>query len=97
MQVENNGQQLVKTREQVKLEKKEKKKQEKLETGEQTGWVRVRLFPIWLRLIVIAVLIVVFIVIGAIFGYSVLGGGKVSEVFDKSTWVHIVDIVKKEE
>jgi hypothetical protein len=44
----------------------------------------------------VIVLFIVFTVIGAAIGYGVLGSGKVSEVFYKSTWTHVVDLVEKE-
>lgn len=58
--------------------------------------VKIRLLPIWLRLIIVTVLIVVSVLAGAIVGYSVMGGGNVSDVFKKSTWTHIVDLVNKD-
>jgi DNA-directed RNA polymerase subunit beta len=61
-----------------------------------TKRVRLRLIPIWLRVIMVVVLFIMFTVIGAAIGYGVLGSGKVSEVFYKSTWTHVVDLVEKE-
>jgi hypothetical protein len=61
-----------------------------------TKRVRLRLIPIWLRVIIVIVLFIMFTVIGAAIGYGVLGSGKVSEVFYKSTWTHVVDLVEKE-
>lgn len=57
---------------------------------------RIRKFPIWLRLITVFVLIVISLVVGLIVGYSVFGDGNAIEVFQKSTWQHIFDIVNKE-
>ena len=33
---------------------------------------------------------------GAMVGYSVMGDGKATDVFKKSTWTHIVDLVNKD-
>jgi DNA-directed RNA polymerase subunit beta len=78
---------------------KEETKEEQQE-GKQTlpPWrrYRVRLIPIWLRLVIVAVLIVVSTMIGAMIGYGVIGDGKPLDVFKPSTWQHIVDIVKKD-
>ncbi|CAH0345106.1 DNA-directed RNA polymerase subunit beta [Bacillus sp. CECT 9360] len=58
--------------------------------------VKIRLLPIWLRLIIVTVLIAASVSVGAVIGYSVIGGGNVSDVFKKSTWTHIVDLVNKD-
>lgn len=58
--------------------------------------VRVRLIPIWLRLVILVVLIIVCVVSGAAVGYSMLGNGKLVDVFKQSTWTHIRDLVEKE-
>ncbi|WP_153126315.1 DNA-directed RNA polymerase subunit beta [Peribacillus tepidiphilus] len=63
---------------------------------EQKRKIRIRLIPIWLRIIMIALLIVISAAIGLVVGYSVFGDGKALDVFKKDTWVHIVDLVKKE-
>jgi hypothetical protein len=57
--------------------------------------IRVRLIPIWLRLILLVVLVFISVVAGAIVGYGMLGGGKIAEVFQESTWTHIIDLVEK--
>ncbi len=62
---------------------------------QQKKRIKVRLLPIWLRLIMVAGLIVLMVIIGAIIGYSVIGGGHPIDVFKYSTWTHIVDIVNK--
>lgn len=58
--------------------------------------IRIRLIPIWLRLILVAVAVVCATIIGSVVGYSVIGDGKPSEVFHKDTWIHIRDLVVKE-
>jgi len=57
---------------------------------------RVRLIPIWLRLIIVAVLILISTMAGAVIGYGVIGDGNPFEALKWSTWQHIVDIVGKE-
>lgn len=79
------------TREQYKQQGKQANTEENANVR-----IRIRLLPIWLRLVIVCVLIVICILAGAVFGYSVIGGGKVSDVFNKSTWTHIVDLVNKE-
>ncbi|WP_026677329.1 DNA-directed RNA polymerase subunit beta [Fictibacillus gelatini] len=72
--------------------REEKRKQLK----EKPGKKRKRLFPIWLRLLVIAVLVCVCFMVGTIIGYGVIGNGNKADVFKPSTWTHIIDLVKKD-
>jgi anti-sigma factor RsiW len=83
----------------MKEEKKEERQEEK--QAEQRAlrlWKRerIRMVPIWLRLVIVAVLIVVSTVTGAIIGYGVIGDGKPLDALKPSTWQHIVDIVEKD-
>lgn len=57
---------------------------------------RIRLIPIWLRLIILVFVMGVAVVAGAMFGYGVLGGGNPMDVLNKETWQHILDLVNKE-
>jgi hypothetical protein len=83
-----------KTREEIKAEKKNKKKSGAEE--KPAKWVRIRLLPIWLRIILFVVLLAGSLIGGAMVGYGVIGDGKAMDVFEKSTWQHIVDIVMKD-
>lgn len=58
-----------------------------------SGRVRIRLIPIWLRIIIVLVLLVLAIVLGTMFGYAGIGEGQASDVFKKETWQHIFDIM----
>lgn len=60
---------------------------------EATKKLRVRVFPVWLRLIVILVLCVIALVGGAMMGYGIIGKGDPLNVFDIKTWTHIRDII----
>lgn len=57
---------------------------------------RIRIFPIWLRIIVIIVLAFVALAGGLMFGYGVMGDGQATDVFKKETWQHIVNIVTEQ-
>ena len=57
--------------------------------------IRIRLIPIWLRIVLLVVLTGVFLVAGATVGYSVLGNGNPGDVLKQSTWTHILDLVEK--
>ena len=82
------------SREAFKLQKKEQEVEEK--HAENENKIRIRLIPIWLRVIMIIGLIFVSMTLGAAIGYGVLGDGKVSDVFKPSTWTHLIDLVQVE-
>ncbi len=84
------------TREQHKQAKKEKLGQAKTESaqGGKRKRIRIRLIPLWLRLIILSLFIVVSVILGAIFGYSVIGNGEAKDVFQKSTWTYIRDLIE---
>ncbi|WP_059171883.1 DNA-directed RNA polymerase subunit beta [Bacillus sp. FJAT-27445] len=84
-------QQDPKTREQYK---KAKKARVAKATGNRK-YVRIRLIPIWLRIILFILLIAVCAVGGAMFGYGVIGDGDAGDVFKQSTWTHIRDLITK--
>ena len=70
---------------------------EKVEAAPHTyKRIRIRLIPIWLRLVLLVVFTFVSLMAGATVGYGILGGGKVADVFKQSTWMHIQDLVDKE-
>ena len=83
----NKNNQEATTREEVKKSKKTREKKKR---------IRVRLFPIWLRIIIVILLLAASVVLGAMFGYAVMGSGKAKDVFEKSTWTHIIDLVNRE-
>lgn len=82
------------SREAFKLQKKEQEVEEKHTENENK--IRIRLIPIWLRVIMIIGLIFVSMTLGAAIGYGVLGDGKVSDAFKPSTWTHLTDLVQVE-
>lgn len=94
MAVNSSSQEKIQTREQVKQAKKQQNEENK--AAQSKGMVRVRLFPIWLRVIMIVLLAVVSLCVGAVVGYSVMGDGKASDTFKTETWTHIFDLVNKE-
>lgn len=56
---------------------------------------RIRMFPIWLRLLLLIVSTGIALILGAMVGYGIVGDGQPLDVLDPSTWQHIVDIVVK--
>ncbi|WP_152656833.1 DNA-directed RNA polymerase subunit beta [Oceanobacillus sp. CFH 90083] len=56
---------------------------------------RLRIFPIWLRIIVVSIFAAAAFIIGLMIGFAVLGDGSPLDVLRLETWQHIVDIVNK--
>ncbi|WP_215189474.1 DNA-directed RNA polymerase subunit beta [Exiguobacterium sp. s6] len=74
--------------------KEEQNGSEQTESKERTQRKRLsnhRRFPILLRVIVVLLLAFVMLAIGAVIGYSVIGGGEWKDVFNIDTWRHITD------
>jgi hypothetical protein len=82
----------VKTREDLKKNKVEKK--EKSEKKKAVK-IRIRLFPIWLRLFIIIISLAASLLAGVAVGYGIIGNGELKDAFEESTWTHILDLVKK--
>ncbi|AGX06545.1 MULTISPECIES: DNA-directed RNA polymerase subunit beta [Bacillus] len=87
---------LVKKNQEAANTREQKKKQKAEEKAAGKRIIRIRLVPIWLRVIIVLILIAGSLILGAFVGYSVMGGGKASDIFEKSTWMHIKDLVEKE-
>ncbi|WP_068673745.1 DNA-directed RNA polymerase subunit beta [Oceanobacillus sp. Castelsardo] len=69
---------------------KEQKKQNKFLKFERP---RRRMFPIWLRIIVVLSLALTALVVGLMVGYGVLGDGNPIDALKVDTWQHLIDIV----
>ncbi|MGO4890230.1 DNA-directed RNA polymerase subunit beta [Anaerobacillus sp. MEB173] len=54
---------------------------------------RIRLIPIWLRLIIIIFLAAASLVAGLVVGYGIIGDGHPADALKVETWQHIVNIV----
>ena len=57
---------------------------------------RTRRFPIYLRIIVVLVLLIISLLLGLIVGYAFFGDGSVTDALKIDTYQHIFDIVNKE-
>jgi hypothetical protein len=75
-------------RQQKKMQKIEKRKNKK---------PRLRIFPIWLRIVVVGALSVAALAVGLMIGYGGLGEGEARDVLEWETWQHIIDIIFKAE
>ncbi|MBS4175442.1 DNA-directed RNA polymerase subunit beta [Bacillus sp. FJAT-49736] len=81
-----------KTETRSQFKKRKKSEERKTENREK---IRIRLIPIWLRIILVLCAIVISVLSGIIVGYGVIGDGKPMDALSKSTWTHIVDLVNK--
>lgn len=85
-------------KERKELKKREREEKKTDETApKKVRWVQIRMIPILLRIILVIVLLVVAIILGLRIGYGVIGDGNPSDVLQKETWLHIVDIIKGKE
>ncbi|WP_453993096.1 DNA-directed RNA polymerase subunit beta [Bacillus nitroreducens] len=90
----NNTQ--VKSREEFHKSREEQKNTEKEPKKKRERKIRIRLIPIWVRILLVIVLFAASIIIGVVVGYGVIGDGKPSDALKKSTWQHVIDIVNKD-
>jgi hypothetical protein len=74
---------------------KQSQSQNKATEDEERIQPKTRLIPIWLRLLIVAILLVLGMTAGAMFGYGVIGSGKAIDALKFSTWEHLVDLVVK--
>jgi DNA-directed RNA polymerase subunit beta len=75
---------------------REEVKETKITEETSSRKIRIRLFPIWLRIVLLLFFMAIAAIGGAMIGYGVLGDGKPTDVFDKKTWQHVFDLVEKE-
>ncbi|MGM0896915.1 MAG: DNA-directed RNA polymerase subunit beta [Bacillota bacterium] len=62
----------------------------------KTRWVQIRMFPIWLRVLLVVALLVLVAALGAMVGYGVIGDGNAGDALKWETWQHIFDIMRGE-
>ena len=56
---------------------------------------RRRVFPIWMRIIVVSIFAAAALIFGLMIGYGVIGDGTPTDALKKDTWQHIIDLVTK--
>ena len=79
----------------ARAERVQKQSQSQKKDTEEKRQPKIRLIPIWLRLLIVAILLVVSMTAGVMFGYGVIGNGKAIDALKFSTWGHLVDLVVK--
>ncbi|MEK5206005.1 MULTISPECIES: DNA-directed RNA polymerase subunit beta [Psychrobacillus] len=81
----------ISARQQRRLEKG----QETIKQAEKTGttkWVQIRMFPIWLRILFVILLLVGAGMAGLMVGYGLLGEGEPKNALKWETYQHMIDI-----
>ncbi|GIN57214.1 hypothetical protein J8TS2_15330 [Lederbergia ruris] len=89
------SQEKVQSKQEWKKKKHENKikKQSSSKEKQSNKRVRIRLIPIWLRLILLIIFVAASLAGGLMIGYGVMGDGNPKDVFKKKTWTHIIDVV----
>lgn len=95
-QKDSSEQEIVASRRTRYQQKKQKSVKEE-PSSKSRIWVQIRLFPIWLRIVLVLLLLTGAIIFGAMIGYGYIGDGKPSDVLKKETWMHILDIINGKE
>lgn len=84
---------MAEVKKKVSLRKQAKTESTEEKSPKQTWWVQIRLFPIWLRIIIVLVLIALATVLGVMVGYGIIGDGEPKDALKWETWQHIIDIM----
>lgn len=72
----------------------QKQNQESAQTGSSENRpTKKRLIPIWLRLLIVAILVGISITVGVMVGYGVIGDGEALDALKISTWKHLLDLI----
>ncbi|AYC28847.1 DNA-directed RNA polymerase subunit beta [Paenisporosarcina cavernae] len=74
----------------------QQQQQEQEEVPKRTFWVQIRLFPIWLRIILVLALVAAAMAAGVMVGYGVIGDGEARDALKWSTWDHVLKIMNGE-
>ncbi|WP_077591024.1 DNA-directed RNA polymerase subunit beta [Planococcus lenghuensis] len=77
-----------------KVRTKRKPAVQKDRQNKKTWWVQIRLFPIWLRVVLVLVLLGLAAAGGAMVGYGIIGDGEPRDALRWETWQHIFDIME---
>ncbi|MGI2327719.1 DNA-directed RNA polymerase subunit beta [Planococcus sp. YIM B11945] len=84
---------MAETNKKTSLRKQAKEERPKETKPKKTGWVRIRLIPIWLRIIIVLLLLAVAAILGVMVGYGIIGDGEPQDALKWETWQHILDIM----
>ncbi|GAK05064.1 hypothetical protein JCM19037_3531 [Geomicrobium sp. JCM 19037] len=74
-------------------DKKQTRKERRKEKRAEKRGRRIRAFPIWLRLLIVALLFIVALVLGLLFGYNIIGGSEGFDILQWETWTDLYDYI----
>jgi hypothetical protein len=89
------NQEQVKTREELKKIRAQEK--EVMTMRERREKIRVRLIPVWVKVLIVVLLTAASLLAGTVVGYGVIGNGNPGDALQKETWTHILDIINKKQ
>ena len=78
------------------VEKESGGRQQHKEEQKENKLPRYRVFPIWLRIVLVAMLCGLALMLGLMFGYGVIGDGNPREALELDTWRRIWNIITGE-
>lgn len=79
--------------EEVKISARQQRKQHKEQMEpKKIKWVQIRMFPIWLRILLVTVLFIGSAAAGLMIGYGVLGAEDPKDALKWETYEHILNI-----
>lgn len=84
------------TREQRRKEKEEKSSSSHEENKKTRKKGRERLIPIWARLLIILVLLILSVIAGLITGYGIVGEGDTFQILKWETWSRFLEFINGE-
>lgn len=73
------------------------RRQNVAEGEKRTVWVQIRMFPIWLRILIVVILVAAAAAAGLMVGYGVIGNGEPKDALKWDTWTHILNIIQGKE
>ncbi|MDI7740872.1 DNA-directed RNA polymerase subunit beta [Lysinibacillus fusiformis] len=85
------------TQPKVPQKEKKEKRSEKYKEEKPIRWYNFRLFPIWLRILIVLLLLVIAAASGLMIGFGVIGSGEPFDALKMDTWQHMLDIINGKE
>lgn len=82
---------------QPNVPQEEMKGKEENNSKKQKNELNYRLIPIWLRIVIVLILLLLATIVGLIIGYSGIGDGKLLDSLKWGTYQHILDIISGKE
>lgn len=82
----------ISARQQRRLEKEQEKVNEQATSTKALKWVQIRMFPIWLRILLVILFFAGAAMTGLMVGYGVLGDGEPKDALKWNTYQHMIDI-----